>query len=117
AGAAQGMAALHGRAFLARDVLLDPAAQGVGAAAQALQLARDELGVLERGAVDFLREALHGLLREAQEIGEVAGRAERAAAGLGIHARSIGLRGENAAQGTSAGRRVVSARRGRRSAD
>src|SRR5205823_3049235 len=61
ARAAQGIAALRGIAFGERDVLVDRSLQLFGAAAQALQLALDE----------------------------IACRAERAAAGLPIHRASI----------------------------
>ncbi len=56
------MAAVDGSALLARDVALDALQQRVGAAAQALQIAFDERGVLERDAVDLLRDALGGAL-------------------------------------------------------
>ena len=79
-GATPGMATLHGRAFLARDVLFHGGLQLLGAAMQALQLALDQPGVLVRDAEDFLRESLSSALREAEKLHEVARRAERAAA-------------------------------------
>ena len=60
ARAAQRMPAPDGRAFLARDVILDVVAELVGAAAQTLQVAGYQLRVLEGDAVDFLRGALGG---------------------------------------------------------
>lgn len=89
AGAPQGMPTPHGRAFLARDVLVDDGLQLVGAAAQAMQLALDELGVLVGDAEDLLCEPLGGGLRQAQELDEIVCRAEGATARLRIHRASI----------------------------
>ena len=83
------MAALDGGAFLARDEAVDGFRQLVGAAAQALQIALEQLGVLVGGAEDFLRHALGGALREAQQLDQVIRRAERAAAGFRIHGASL----------------------------
>src|SRR5205814_7582700 len=89
AGAAHWVAALDARAFFARDVVFDGLLHAVGAAPQALQLALDQLGMLVGHAIDFLRHALGGALREPQHLDQVIGRVERAAAGLGIHRASI----------------------------
>src|SRR2546423_2838464 len=85
ARAAERMAARGGLAFLARDVVLDVASELLGAAPNTRHLALDQLRVLERGAVDFLRGALGRGLGEAQELEEISRRAERAAARLRIH--------------------------------
>ena len=92
AGAAHGMLALDGDAFLARDEAFDVLRQLVGAAAQALQLALDQLGVLVGCAEDFLRDALGCALREAQQLDEIIGRAERTAAGFWMHSDELNPR-------------------------
>ncbi len=74
---------------LVGDESLDVVLQPIGAAPQALQLALQQLGVLELLAVHLARQALRRALGKAQQLDHVVCRAERAAAGLGIHARSI----------------------------
>jgi len=87
------MAALHARVFLVRDVLFHDGLQLLGAAAQALQLALDQPGVLVRDALNLLRDSLRRALREAQQLDEVARRAERAAARLTVHGGSLAAGG------------------------
>jgi hypothetical protein len=82
------MAALDGGAFFARHVILDVAGEFVGAAAKTRERALDQLRVLERGAVDFLRGALGRALRKAQELEEIMSRGKRAASRSGIHRRA-----------------------------
>jgi hypothetical protein len=85
ARAAKRMAALDGGAFLARDVVLDVAREFVGAAAKTRELALDQLRMLERGAIDFLRGALGGALRKTQKLQQVLSRGERTASRSRIH--------------------------------
>src|SRR5690349_11467025 len=63
AGAAHGMAALHGRGYLAGHVLFHDGLKLLRAAAPAPPLALDELGVLVRDAGNLLCDALTGVSR------------------------------------------------------
>src|SRR5688572_2646375 len=88
--APQGMAAPHGGGFLAADETLDFRLQLLRLAAQAMDVAADRVGLLEGRPVHFLLDALERSLRQAQQLDEIVGAIERAAAGLSVHARSIG---------------------------
>src|SRR5437763_845815 len=106
------MAAHGALAFLPRDVVFDVASELLGAAANTRHLSLDQLRLLERRPVAFLRGALGRGLGEAQELEEISRRAERAAAGLRIHgARGYLQEVKSAARAATAARRVVSARR------
>src|SRR5436309_16052088 len=111
ARAAQRMPPAHRRAFLARNVILDVAAELVGTAAQPLQVAGDQFGMLVGDAIDFLCGALGGGMGEPQELDEVIGGAERPATRFRIHCGSIAREVEPTDRGDYSAWRVVRARR------
>src|SRR4051812_44332358 len=117
----QGVAAADRRGFLRAYDALDVVFEALGDAAQALHLKGQMVGLLERRAVHFLRDAFYGALREAQDFNQVVGGVQRAAAGFGVHggkivgeAKKFRLAASGArcaARGVASGRRPRSAAR------
>jgi len=85
----QRVAAAERRGFFAAYEALDVGFQALGDTAKALHLKRQMVGLLERRAMDFLRDALYGPLRKAQDFNQVVGGVQRAAAGFGVHGGKI----------------------------
>src|SRR3954470_14556092 len=113
----QRVTAAERRGFLAAYEALDVVFQALGDAAQALHLKRQLVGLLERRAMDLLRDAFYGALRKAQDFNQIVGGVQRSAAGFGVHAGKIAEEAKKfrlaAAGAQCAGGGVVSGRRRR----
>src|SRR4051812_39787641 len=105
------MATRHGRRLLVAHELLGITLQAFAYAAQAVQLAGEELGLLVGSAVDFVLEPIGGALRGAPQLHQGVDGIERPAAGFRVHPERISKALESSACRACAARRVVSGRR------
>jgi hypothetical protein len=84
-GAAQRMAAGERRGRFAADETLDLDLQPFGEAPHPVNIPGNLVGLLVGLAMNFLLDALRGPLRQAEELDEIIGRIEGAAARFCVH--------------------------------